>query len=82
HRAEIASQRAALGMEGKVALGYTSSVPLCDAFGTLIRTFARSFPDIELSLVEASSAQQGRSFKEGLLERGIGWTNSIEDDQG
>lgn len=82
HRAEIASQRAALGKEGKVALGYTSSVPLCDAFGTLIRNFARSFPDIELSLVEASSAQQGRSIKEGLLDIGIGWKNSFEDYEG
>ncbi|MGV4428884.1 LysR substrate-binding domain-containing protein, partial [Pandoraea pneumonica] len=80
--AEIASQRAALGKEGKVALGYTSSVPLCDAFGTLIRNFARSFPDIELSLVEASSAQQGRSIKEGLLDIGIGWKNSFEDYEG
>ncbi|KJR95420.1 LysR family transcriptional regulator [Burkholderia pseudomallei] len=82
HRAEIASQRAALGKEGKVALGYTSSVPLCDAFGTLIRNFARSFPDIELSRVEASSAQQGRSIKEGLLDIGIGWKNSFEDYEG
>lgn len=82
HRAEIASQRAALGKEGKVALGYTSSVPLCDAFGTLIRNFARSFPDIELSLVEASSAQQGRSIKEGLLDIGIGWKDSFEDYEG
>ncbi|AOJ70065.1 MULTISPECIES: LysR substrate-binding domain-containing protein [Burkholderia] len=82
HRAEAASQRAALGKEGKVALGYTSSVPLCDAFGTLIRNFARSFPDIELSLVEASSAQQSRSIKEGLLDIGIGWKNSIDDYEG
>jgi DNA-binding transcriptional LysR family regulator len=82
HRAQVASRRAARGKQARFTLGYTSSVPMCDAFAGLIRDFCHQFPGIDLSLVEASTVQQIQNINSGLLDVGIGWRNSLGGHEG
>ncbi len=62
--AVCAAQRAARGETGHLGLGVTGTAALNPIVPASIRSFRRSFPDVELSLEEASTA----ALLAGLLE--------------
>lgn len=69
-RAKALVQRAAKGEVGRIRIGYMGSA--CAHFiPDLVRTYAKSFPEVQISLLEMSAQQQIDAFAAGLIDIGF-----------
>ncbi|GAB4071576.1 LysR family transcriptional regulator [Ancylobacter sonchi] len=63
-----AARRAARGEIGQLSVGLTGTAALNPLFPAVIRSFRRSYPDVELRIVEANSVVLLASLVEGRLD--------------
>ncbi len=69
-RAKALVQRAAKGEVGRIRIGYMGSA--CAHFiPDLVRTYAKSFPEVQVSLIEMTAQQQLDAFAAGLIDLGF-----------
>ncbi|MBS7543490.1 LysR family transcriptional regulator [Ancylobacter oerskovii] len=66
-----AARRAARGETGQLSVGLTGTAALNPLFPAAIRSFRRSYPDVELRIVEANSVVLLSSLVEGRLDVAI-----------
>lgn len=69
--AQVIADKLATGLAGQLALGYASSIALSDIFSQAIQAFAQRFPQVQLMLVEGSSASQWSQIVDGRLDIGM-----------
>lgn len=72
--AEHAARRMAQGVTGRIVIGYTSSIPMSDAFEAVVRRAGRALPDVDLTFREVATASQPRQIVDGALDIGFGWS--------
>ncbi|QGZ57263.1 LysR substrate-binding domain-containing protein [Paraburkholderia acidiphila] len=79
--AQATARKLAQGVTGRIAIGYTSSIPMSDAFAEIVRNAGRVLPEVELTFREAATASQHRQIVEGTLDIGFGWSavNALDD---
>jgi DNA-binding transcriptional LysR family regulator len=79
--AQATARKLAQGVTGRIAIGYTSSIPMSDAFAEVVRSAGRTLPEVDLTFREVATAGQHRQIVEGALDVGFGWsaTNVKED---
>ena len=79
--AQATARKLAQGVTGRIAIGYTSSIPMSDAFAEIVRNAGRALPEVELTFREVATASQLRQIVEGALDVGFGWSavNAQED---
>ncbi|WP_321914602.1 LysR substrate-binding domain-containing protein [Paraburkholderia sp. J11-2] len=79
--AQATARKLAQGVTGRIAIGYTSSIPMSDAFAEIVRNAGRELPEVELTFCEVATASQHRQIVEGALDIGFGWSaaNALED---
>ncbi|MCP3711370.1 LysR substrate-binding domain-containing protein [Paraburkholderia sp. CNPSo 3274] len=79
--AQATARKLAQGVTGRIAIGYTSSIPMSDAFAEIVRNAGRALPEVELTFREVATASQHRQIVEGALDIGFGWSaaNAQED---
>jgi DNA-binding transcriptional LysR family regulator len=70
-RAEEMVRRAARGEAGRIALGFTSSVPLHDMFPRILRRFRALYPDAVIEARPMSTGAQLRALAARELDIGI-----------
>lgn len=66
-----AARRAARGETGELSVGVTGTAALNPLFPAAIRSFRRTYPDVELRIVEANSVVLLSSLVEGRLDVAI-----------
>ncbi|MDR6953915.1 DNA-binding transcriptional LysR family regulator [Ancylobacter sp. 3268] len=66
-----AARRAARGETGELSVGLTGTAALNPLFPAAIRSFRRTYPDVELRIVEANSVVLLSSLVEGRLDVAI-----------
>ena len=71
--AESSARQLASGISGRLAIGYTSSVPMSRMFSEIVREFGRQSPEVELGFREVASAGQYRQIEAGVLDIAFGW---------
>jgi DNA-binding transcriptional LysR family regulator len=79
-RAVRAAQRAARGETGSLRVGFTGSAPFNPIVTAAIRSFKRSYPDVELSLEESNTARLLGSLKENVLDVVFLRSKALEGD--
>jgi DNA-binding transcriptional LysR family regulator len=67
-RAIRAAQRAARGQIGSLRVGFTNSAPFSPVVTSTIRSFRRAYPDVDLTLEEASTSRLVVGLREGELD--------------
>ncbi|WP_322032605.1 LysR substrate-binding domain-containing protein [Paraburkholderia sp. J76] len=80
--AQATARKLAQGMTGRIAIGYTSSIPMSDAFAQIVRNAGRALPEVELTFREVASANQHRQIVEGALDIGFGWSAASAHEDG
>jgi len=79
--AQTTARKLAQGATGRIAIGYTSSIPMSDAFAEIVRNAGRTLPEVELTFREVATAGQRRQIVEGALDVGFGWSaQSTQED--
>ncbi|MDZ7704603.1 MAG: LysR family transcriptional regulator [Trueperaceae bacterium] len=68
--AERAAQQTALGMEGRLELGFVSSSVL-SILPKALRMFRSRYPDVELELFEMTAAAQSEALLNGQIRLGV-----------
>ncbi|MBN3858426.1 LysR family transcriptional regulator [Paraburkholderia sp. Ac-20340] len=71
--AQTSAQRLASGEAGRLAIGYTSSIPMSRVFSEIVRDFGRRAPEVALSFREVGSADHHRQIAAGVLDIAFGW---------
>lgn len=71
--AESSARQLAGGTAGRLAIGYTSSIPMSRVFSEIVRAFGRQSPEVELGFREVASAGQYREIEAGVLDIAFGW---------
>ncbi|WP_322052794.1 LysR family transcriptional regulator [Paraburkholderia bannensis] len=71
--AQTSAQRLASGAAGRLAIGYTSSIPMSRVFSEIVRAFGRRAPEVELSFREVASVEHHRQIAAGVLDIAFGW---------
>ncbi len=71
--ARTSAQRLASGAAGRLAIGYTSSIPMSRVFSEIVRAFGRAAPEVELSFREVASVDHHRQIAAGVLNIVFGW---------
>jgi DNA-binding transcriptional LysR family regulator len=71
--AESSARHLADGTAGRLAIGYTSSIPMSRVFSEIVREFGRQSPEVELGFREVASAEQYRQIEAGVLDIAFGW---------
>jgi DNA-binding transcriptional LysR family regulator len=71
--AQTSAQRLASGAAGRLAIGYTSSIPMSRTFSEIVREFGRAAPEVELSFREVASVDHHRQIAAGVLDIAFGW---------
>jgi DNA-binding transcriptional LysR family regulator len=79
-RAIRAAQRAARGQIGSLRVGFTNSAPFSPVVTSTIRSFRRAYPDVDLTLEEASTARLIAGLRDGELDAVFLRPNEGEDD--
>lgn len=79
-QAEVSAQRLAHGTAGRLAIGYTSSIPMSPAFSAIVRGFSREAPDVALTFREVAGTAQPRQIESGVLDIAFGWAASDHAD--
>ncbi|WP_322056198.1 LysR substrate-binding domain-containing protein [Paraburkholderia sp. J63] len=74
--AESSARQLAGGTAGRLAIGYTSSIPMSRVFSEIVRAFGRQSPEVELGFREVASAGQYREIEAGVLDIAFGWAAS------
>jgi len=76
--AQRLAQRAARGEVGTLGIGFfgTASAPFLP---TLVKTYRRTFPDVELRLLELDPDQQLAAFDEGRID--LGFSRRLPEDR-
>ncbi|QGZ63392.1 LysR substrate-binding domain-containing protein [Paraburkholderia acidisoli] len=72
--AENSARKMAQGVAGRIAIGYTSSIPMSEAFAEIVRRAGRALPDVDLTFREVATASQQRQIADGTLDIGFGWS--------
>ncbi|PCE34345.1 LysR substrate-binding domain-containing protein [Burkholderia ubonensis] len=78
--AEATARKMAQGIAGRIVIGYASSIPMSDAFSTLVRDAGRGMPDVELAFREVSTAGQRQQIADGAMDIGFGWSAATAPD--
>ncbi|WP_310631047.1 LysR substrate-binding domain-containing protein [Paraburkholderia sp.] len=71
--AEASAQRLAQGTAGRLAIGYTSSIPMSPAFSALVRGFSGEAPEVALTFREVAGTAQPGQIAAGVLDIAFGW---------
>ncbi|MDR3095602.1 MAG: LysR family transcriptional regulator [Paraburkholderia sp.] len=71
--AQSSARQLASGAAGRLAIGYTSSIPMSPRFSEIVREFGRQSPEVELDFREVASAEQHRQIEAGVLDIAFGW---------
>jgi DNA-binding transcriptional LysR family regulator len=80
--AQATARKLAQGVTGRIAIGYTSSIPMSDAFAEIVRNAGRTLPEAELTFREVATAGQHRQIVEGALDVGFGWSATNVQEEG
>lgn len=80
--AQTTARKLAQGVTGRIAIGYTSSIPMSDAFAEIVRNAGRALPEVELTFREVATEGQHRQIAEGVLDVGFGWSATNVQDEG
>ncbi|WLB51980.1 LysR family transcriptional regulator [Bradyrhizobium japonicum] len=75
-----AAQRAARGQIGSLRVGFTNSAPFNPIVTSAIRSFRRAYPDVDLTLEEASTSRLVANLREGELDAVFLRPDEGEDD--
>lgn len=71
--AQSSARQLASGTLGRLAIGYTSSIPMSRMFSEIVREFGRQSPEVELDFREVASGEQYRQIEAGVLDIAFGW---------
>lgn len=80
--AEHSARKMAQGVAGRIVIGYTSSIPMSDAFEAIVRRAGRELPDVDLTFREVATASQPRQIVDGGLDIGFGWSARASREDG
>lgn len=80
--AENSARKMAQGVAGRIAIGYTSSIPMSEAFAEIVRRAGRELPDVDLAFREVATASQRRQIVDGALDIGFGWSARAAREDG
>lgn len=69
--AEEVGRQASRAELGRIAVGYSSSVPFTGALSTILRGFRAAHPNVELILSELTAPQQNEGLENGALDFGM-----------
>jgi DNA-binding transcriptional LysR family regulator len=69
--AEEVGRQASRAERGRIAIGYSSSVPFTGALSTILRGFRAERPAVELSLTELTAPQIMERLENGTLDFGL-----------
>jgi DNA-binding transcriptional LysR family regulator len=69
--AEEVGRQAGRAERGRIAIGYSSSVPFTRTLAAILRAFSASHPGVELTLTALTAPEQSEGLENGTLDFGL-----------
>ncbi|MEI9986648.1 MAG: LysR substrate-binding domain-containing protein [Aliidongia sp.] len=70
-RAQEVGRQASRAERGRIAIGYSSSVPFTGTLSAILRVFSASHPGVELTLTGVTAPEQSEGLENGTLDFGL-----------